>query len=104
MIWTNCLCKKSQKYFKKIQNKNIKAERKRYCNMIERNTYLKLLQKNMVYPMSVKVWYEGNEYYPLSYIMWFNHKGETQNSAEIMSVKSKTVVRARLLDIGEKKE
>lgn len=67
--------------------------------MIERNDYLRLLQKNMVEPESVKVWYEGNEYYPLSYIMWFNHEGETQNSAEIMSVKTSTVVRARLLDI-----
>lgn len=67
--------------------------------MIERNDYLRLLQKNMVDPESVKVLYEGNEYYPLSYIMWFNHKGETQNSAEIMSVKTRTVVRARLFDI-----
>lgn len=67
--------------------------------MIERNDYLKLLQKNMIEPKSVKLWYDGHEYYPLSFVMWFNHNGETQNSAELMSVKSKTVVRARLFDI-----
>jgi hypothetical protein len=53
----------------------------------------------MVEPMSVKVIYQDNEYYPLSYVMWFNHKGETQNSAELMSVSTRIVARVRLLDI-----
>lgn len=55
---------------------------------MERKKYLQLCQKNAISPKSVKVLYDGLEYFPEAYQMDFNEKGETQNTAILKDIKA----------------
>ncbi len=69
--------------------------------MIDRNRYLSLCQKNAVFPGAVKVIYKDAEYYPVSYLMWFDKKGNPQNAAILHDVKSRSHMQAPLIYLFE---
>ncbi len=69
--------------------------------MIERKRYIELCQKNAVYHNSVIVYYQGVKYYPISYLMWFDKKGNVQNTAILHSIKSRSYMQVKLLDVWE---
>ena len=68
---------------------------------IERNRYLTLCQKNSMYPGVVKVIYNGSLYHPVSYLLWFNGRGEPQNTAILHDVKSRSHTEAPLVKLFE---
>ncbi len=53
---------------------------------MERTEYLKLCQLNAVYPKSIKVKFDGDEYYPLKYILGYDKDGSATHTAQIQSV------------------
>ncbi len=61
--------------------------------------YLRLCQKNAVYPKSVVVAYNGDSYYPLERVEWFTKKGEMELSAVLQSVKSNSIIRCRVKEV-----
>lgn len=68
---------------------------------MERKRYLQLCQKRAVGEKDVFVIYEGVEYIPISLSIWFNKKGETQNTAVLRDLNGKTFVNCRVIDIDE---
>ena len=66
---------------------------------MERKKYLTLCQKNEV-TKDVVVRYNGEEYSPKAYVMWFNSQGDTQHTARIIS-KNGTIIEVKLSDIEE---
>ena len=50
--------------------------------------YLQLCQLNAVYPKSRKVKFDGDEYYPLKYILSYDKTGQATHTAQIQSVKA----------------
>ena len=65
--------------------------------------YLRLCQRNAVYPKSVVVAYNGDLYYPLERVEWFTKKGEMELSAVLQSVKSNSIIRCRAKEVEEVK-
>lgn len=63
--------------------------------------YLRLCQRNAVYPKSVAVAYNGDLYYPLERVEWFNKKGEIELSAVLQSIKSNSIIRCRVQEVEE---
>ena len=55
---------------------------------MERTKYLQLCQLNAVYPKSRKVKVDGDEYYPLKYILSYDKQGQATHTAQIQSVKA----------------
>lgn len=55
---------------------------------MERTEYLKLCRLNAVYPKSRKVKFNGDEYYPVKYILGFDKEGSATHTAQIQSVNS----------------
>ena len=53
---------------------------------MERTKYLQLCQLNAVYPKSRKVKFDGDEYYPLKYILGYEKDGSPTHTAQIQSV------------------
>lgn len=68
---------------------------------MERNRFLQLCQKEAAVPKSVIVYYDGAKYYPESLTIWFNEKGETQNTARLVAVVGFSGVCARVSDVEE---
>ena len=68
---------------------------------MERKHYLELCQKNAVNPDGVNVIYEGHKYYPLSLKIWFNWKGETKNTAEMLDCNSRSKLYCDVKDVSE---
>lgn len=68
---------------------------------MERNRFLQLCQKQAVEPKSVIVYYDGAKYYPENLTIWFNEKGETQNTARLVAVVGCSMVCARVSDVEE---
>ena len=48
--------------------------------------YLQLCQLNAVYPKSRKVKFDGDEYYPVNYILGYDKTGKATHTAQIQSV------------------
>ena len=71
---------------------------------MERNRFLQLCQKEAVEPKSVIVYYDGAKYYPENLTIWFNGKGETQNTARLVSVVGCSMVCARVSDVEEEEK
>ena len=71
------------------------------CQQMERKRYLELCQRNAVSPDSVNVIYQGCKYYPIALKIWFNGKGETKNTAEMVDCVSKTKLYANVKDVSE---
>ena len=55
---------------------------------MERTEYLQLCQLNAVYPKSKKVKFDGDEYYPLKYILSYDKQSQATHTAQIQSVKA----------------
>lgn len=72
--------------------------------MIERKRFLELCQINSVLSKKEKVKYKDVEYYPKSLIIWYNEKGETQNSGFLIECKSNSGMQADLKQIREVKK
>jgi hypothetical protein len=53
---------------------------------MDRTKYLQLCQLNAVYPKSRKVKFDGDEYYPLKYILGYDKTGQATHTAQIQSV------------------
>jgi hypothetical protein len=53
---------------------------------MDRTKYLQLCQLNAVYPKSRKVKFDGDEYYPLKYILSYDKQGQATHTAQIQSV------------------
>lgn len=77
---------------------------------MERKTYLKLCQKVALLPDNVeakdvpkdlRVVYDGIEYYPTEYILWFDLDGNPRHSATIHSMNTKTILRVPLEKLRE---
>lgn len=68
---------------------------------MDRKYYLELCQHNSIQPKSKKVLHKGIEYYPEKLVVWFNSKGETQNTARMVSVVGNSVMEANIKDIEE---
>lgn len=66
---------------------------------MERRKYLELCQKNAVGVEGVFVEYGGTKYLPISLSIWFNEKGEGQNTAILQDVNGKSIINCRLQDI-----
>lgn len=71
--------------------------------MIDRKLYLELCQRNAVGGVSV-VMYEGVKYYPVMLQIWFNDKGEPQNTAVLQDLNLKSFINCRLQDVSLDKE
>ena len=70
--------------------------------MIERKRYLELCQMNAVNPESAKVMCDKyGEYYPKSYTIDFNDKGETIHYCTLKDLKANCLVSAFLCDLKE---
>ena len=67
---------------------------------MERKRYLELCQINSVYKGSKKVYFDGIEYFPLSYEMSFEN-GVAINSAVLMDKKANSLVKAKIERIEE---
>ena len=68
---------------------------------MDRNRFLQLCQREAVVPKSVIVYYDGAKYYPENLTIWFNEKGETQNTARLVAVVGRSMVCARVSDVEE---
>lgn len=68
---------------------------------MERNKFLQLCQKEAVVPKSVVVYYGGAKYYPDNLTIWFNDKGEVQNTARLVAVVGCSAICARVSDVKE---
>ena len=53
---------------------------------MDRTKYLQLCQMNAVYPKSRKVKFDGDEYYPVNYILGYDKTGQATHIAQIQSV------------------
>ena len=69
---------------------------------MERKRYLELCQKNMVDINSVKVIYDGMEYYPRALKIWFDFDGRTKNTAEMADCKAHSKLYCDVKDVYEK--
>ena len=67
--------------------------------MIDRKLYLELCQRCAIGMGDVFVEYENTKYVPHSLSIWFNDKGETQNTAVLFDLNGKTVINCRLQDV-----
>jgi hypothetical protein len=66
--------------------------------MIDRKLYLELCQRNAVGGVNV-VMYEEVKYYPVMLQIWFNDKGEPQNTAVLQDLNLKSFTNCRLQDV-----
>lgn len=69
--------------------------------MIERKRYLELCQKSSVDRGSVKVLYDGSEYFPHSYRLWFDKQGNTCHGAILRDIRANSIIECRLQDVSE---
>ena len=60
-----------------------------------------MCQRNAMEKGSVKVIYKGVEYFPDKLLVWFDDKGETQNTAVLLSVKARSHTYALLKDVSK---
>ena len=67
--------------------------------MNDRNLYLRLCQRNAVYPRSVFAEYDGLKYYPTSLDISFDKDGKTRNSAVMESVIGNSQIQCNLFDV-----
>jgi hypothetical protein len=67
--------------------------------MNDRNLYLRLCQRNAVYPKSVVAEYNGVKYYPTSLNISFDKDGKTMNSAVMESVIGNSQIQCNLSDV-----
>lgn len=67
---------------------------------MERKNYLELCQKVAVGYDGIFVEYGGIKYIPVSLVLWFNGKGEGQNTAVLQDPNSKSVMNCRLQDVS----
>lgn len=69
---------------------------------MERAEYLKLCQFNAVYPKTKKVKYDKWEFYPKSYILSYDKKGNPISTAELQSVNAyQSLIYVRLSEVEE---
>lgn len=68
--------------------------------MTDRNLYLRLCQRNAVYPKSVVAEYDGVKYYPTSLNISFDKDGKTRNSAVMESVIGNSQIQCNLSDVA----
>jgi hypothetical protein len=68
---------------------------------MERKRYLELCQKNAISKRSAVVLCDGIRYYPEKIQIWFNEKGETQNTAVLIDENENCVVFAKLEKVEE---
>ena len=66
---------------------------------MERKKYLELCQKNAVGIKGIFVKYNGVKYIPISLSLWFNDKGEGQNTVVLSDLSGKSIINCRLQDI-----
>ena len=66
---------------------------------MERRKYLELCQKNATGIEGVFVEYGGTKYLPISLSLWFNERGERQNTAVLSDLNGKSIINCRLQDI-----
>lgn len=66
---------------------------------MERKHYLELCQKNAVKIESVFVEYNGSKYIPVALSLWFNEKGEGQNTAVMSDLNKNSIINCRLQDV-----
>ena len=80
---------------------------------MDRTELLRMCQKvarlpNMVYaknvPENLRVVYDGVEWYPVEYVLWFSPEGEPRHSVTIHSLNAKTTTRVPLEKIEAVKE
>ena len=67
--------------------------------MIDRKEFLMMCQKNSVYPQSCKIKYHDAEYYPLALYIWFDDKGNPQNTAVIEEVNANSITYGKLQEV-----
>lgn len=73
--------------------------------MTDRKKFLELCQKNAVFPKSEKVLVGDAEYFPQALKIWFDKKGETQNTAILIDKSANSVLQCRLSEVSlERKE
>lgn len=60
-----------------------------------------MCQQNSVYPFTSAVKYSGMKFYPISYKIWFNDKGETKHTAILSDANSRSVLDCLLQDVEE---
>lgn len=66
---------------------------------MERRKYLELCQKSAVGVGGALMEYNGIKYIPISLSLWFNDKGEGQNTAVLADLNGKSIINCRLQDI-----
>jgi hypothetical protein len=66
---------------------------------MDRKDFLILCQRNAVDNNGVKVKYKGADYYPTALEISFNKKGETQNSAVLEAINSRSVTYCKLSEV-----
>lgn len=68
---------------------------------MERNRFLQLCQKEAIFPKSTIVYYDGMKYRPDNLTIWFNDKGEVQNTARLVAVVGCSALCVRVSDVKE---